>query len=110
MKALLSWLKDFVDIDVDVNTLCDKLVSIGFEVEDVEYRGKNIENVVTCKILKIEKHPDADKLVVCDIDVGDETLQIVTGANNIKEGDVVPVAKHGARLSDGTAIKKSKWR
>ena len=110
MKALLSWLKDFVDIDIDVNTLCDKLVSIGFEVEDVEYRGKNIENVVTGKILKIEKHPDADKLVVCDIDVGDETLQIVTGANNIKEGDVVPVAKHGARLPDGTVIKKGKLR
>lgn len=110
MKVLLSWLKDFVDIDVDVNTLCDRLVSIGFEVEDLQYRGENIENVVTGKILKIEKHPDADKLVVCDIDVGDERLQIVTGAHNINEGDIVPVAKHGSKLPNGVTIKKGKLR
>ena len=110
MKALVSWLKDYVDIDVDINTLCDKLVSIGFEVEEVKYLGENIENVVTGKILKIEKHPDADKLVICQIDLGNEVTQIVTGANNIKEGDIVPVAKHGSTLPNGANIKKGKLR
>lgn len=110
MKALLSWINDFVEIDVDIETLCKRLVSIGFEVEEVKYLGENIENVVTGKILKIEKHPDADKLVLCQIDVGNEVLQIVTGANNIKEGDIVPVAKHGSKLPNGTTIKKGKLR
>lgn len=110
MKALLSWIKDYVDVDVDIQTLCDKLVAIGFEVEEIQYLGENIENVVSGKILKIEKHPDADKLVVCQIDVGNETLQIVTGANNIKEGDIVPVAKHGAKLPNGMTIKNGKLR
>ncbi len=110
MKALLSWIKDFVEVDVDIDTLCQKLVGIGFEVEEVTYLGENIENVVTGQILKIEKHPDADKLVVCQINVGDEVLQIVTGANNIKEGDIVPVAKHGSKLPNGVNIKKGKLR
>ena len=104
MKALLSWIKDYVDVDVDVQTLCDKLVGIGFEVEEVIYLGENLENVVTGKIEKIDRHPDADKLIVCQINVGDEMLQIVTGANNVNVGDIVPVAKHGSKLPNGMSI------
>ena len=84
MKVSLSWLKDFVDIDVDVNTLADKLVSAGFEVEEIIDAGANMKNVVLGKIVNLEKHPDADKLQICQIDVGkSELAQIVTGAQNV---------------------------
>ncbi|MDE5618237.1 MAG: phenylalanine--tRNA ligase subunit beta, partial [Clostridia bacterium] len=110
MKVTLNWLKDFVDIDVPVNELADKLVGAGFEIEEIINQRDNIQGVVLGKILSISKHPDADKLVVCDIDVGAERLQIVTGADNISEGDIVPVAKDGAKLPDGKRIKKGKLR
>ena len=110
MKVTINWLKDFVDIDIPARELADKLVGVGFEVEEIIDPRENIKNVVLGKILSIEKHPDADKLVVCQIDVGTEILQIVTGANNIAEGDLVPVAKDGSRLPDGKTIKKGKLR
>ena len=110
MKAPLSWLKEFVDIHVDISTLCEKLVGIGLEVEACEYLGKDIENVVTGKIEKIEKHPDADKLVICRVNVRTEVLQIVTGATNVKEGDIVPVAKHHSKLPGNKVITKGKLR
>ena len=110
MKVTYNWLKDFVDIDIPARELADKLVSVGFEVEEIVDPRENIKNVVLGKILSIEKHPDADKLVVCQIDVGSEILQIVTGANNIKEGDKVPVAKDGSLLPGGKSIKKGKLR
>lgn len=111
MKVSLSWLKDFVDIDVDVNTLADKLVSAGFEVEEIIDAGANMKNVVLGKIVKLEKHPDADKLQICQIDVGkSELVQIVTGAQNVKEGDLVPVALDNSLLPTGQEIKKGKLR
>ena len=110
MKVPFSWLKEFVPISVDVQTLCDKLVSIGFEVEDCVYLGSEIENVVVGKIEKIEPHPNADKLIVCKINVGNEVLQIVTGAHNVREGDIVPVAKHHSKLPGGVEITKGKLR
>ncbi len=110
MKVTLNWLKDFVDIKTDVNMLCEKLVGAGFEVEELKYLGDGFSNVVTGKILSVEKHPDADKLSVCQIDVGDELLQIVTGATNVKVGDIVPVAKHNSDLPCGKHITKGKLR
>ena len=110
MKVTINWLRDFVDIDIPARELADKLVGVGFEVEEIIDPKENIKNVVLGKILSIARHPDADKLVVCQIDVGSEILQIVTGANNIKEGDLVPVAKDGSRLPDGKTIKKGKLR
>ena len=110
MKVTINWLKDFVDIDIPARELADKLVGVGFEVEEIIDPRENIKNVVLGKILSIAKHPDADKLVVCKIDVGSEILQIVTGAHNIAEGDLVPVAKDGSRLPDGKIIKKGKLR
>ena len=71
----------------------------GSKVEEIIEKGKDIKNVVVGKILEIEKHPDADKLVVTKVDVGTEKIQIVTGAKNIKENDVIPVAKDGAELT-----------
>ena len=111
MKVSLSWLKDFVDIDVDVETLADKLVGAGFEVEEIIDAGANMKNVVLGKIVELEKHPDADKLQICQIDVGGkELVQIVTGAQNVSKGDLVPVAMHNSLLPTGQEIKKGKLR
>ena len=111
MKVSLNWLKDFVDIDVDVKTLADKLVSAGFEVEEIIDKAAEMKNVVLGKIVKLTKHPDADKLQICAIDVGaKETVQIVTGAQNVAEGDLVPVAMDNSLLPTGQVIKKGKLR
>ncbi|MDE7078859.1 MAG: phenylalanine--tRNA ligase subunit beta [Clostridia bacterium] len=111
MKVSLSWLKDFVDIDVTVEELADKLVGAGFEVEEIIKSGANMKNVVLGKIVKLEKHPDADKLQICQIDVGREDLiQIVTGAQNVSEGDLVPTALHNSLLPNGQTIKRGKLR
>ena len=111
MKVSLSWLKDFVDIDVDVETLADKLVGAGFEVEEIIDAGANMKNVVLGKIVELEKHPDADKLQICQIDVGGkELVQIVTGAQNVSQGDLVPVAMDNSLLPTGQEIKKGKLR
>lgn len=110
MLVPIKWLKDYVDIKVDPKTFADKMTMSGSKVERVEETGKEIENVVVGKILKIEKHPDADKLVIGQVDVGSEVIQIVTGASNIKEGDYIPVAKHGSSLPGGVKIKKGKLR
>lgn len=110
MKASVEWLKEYSDIDVDSITLGDKLTMTGSKVETIDQLGNDIKNVVVGKILEIEKHPDADKLVVTKVDVGTEKLQIVTGANNIKQGDIVPIAKDGSELPGGIKIKKGALR
>lgn len=112
MKSSLKWMQDYVDVDMtqDLQKFADTLTIAGIPVEQVEYWGNEIKKVVTGKILKIDKHPDADKLVVCQIDVGSEQLQIVTGAKNVREGQIVPVAVHGAHLPGGVKIKRSKLR
>ncbi|SKA83638.1 phenylalanyl-tRNA synthetase beta subunit [Clostridium sp. USBA 49] len=111
MKVPYKWLKDYVDIDISVKELGDRLTLSGSKVEEIITSGDEIQNVVTGKILKIEPHPDAEKLVICQLDVGNgEELQIVTGAENMKEGDIVPVALHGSTLPNGVKIKKGKLR
>ena len=110
MKTSVEWLKEYSDIDVDTTTLGDILTMTGSKVETIEQKGNDIKNVVVGKILEIKKHPDADKLVVTKVDVGEEKLQIVTGANNIKVGDIVPIAKDGASLPDGVKIKTGNLR
>ncbi|WP_304421876.1 phenylalanine--tRNA ligase subunit beta, partial [uncultured Clostridium sp.] len=110
MKVPYNWLKDYVEINVDPHTLGDKLTLSGSALEEVIIQGDNIKNVVTGKITKIEKHPDADRLNVCQVNVGKEEIQIVTAATNMKEQDIVPVALHKSILADGTEIKKGKMR
>lgn len=110
MKIPYSWLKDYAEVNVDPHTLGDKLTLSGSALEEVIIQGDNIKNVVTCKIKKIEKHPDADRLSVCQVDIGTEEIQIVTAATNMKEQDIVPVALHKSILADGTEIKKGKMR
>ncbi|MCI5819431.1 MAG: phenylalanine--tRNA ligase subunit beta [Acidaminococcus sp.] len=109
MLAPISWLKDFVDIDCSPETLSEKLVGIGFEVEDIIYQNKQATNVVVCKILSVEKHPNADKLSVCKVDIGTGELQIVTNAK-MTVGELVPVSLDGAVLFDGTKIKAGELR
>lgn len=110
MLVPLKWLRDYVDIDMDVKEFADKMTMSGSKVEKVEYFGEEIENVVVGKILEIKQHENADKLVVTKVDVGTEVVQIVTGANNISEGDYIPVALHGAKLPGGVKIKNGKLR
>jgi len=110
MKTSVEWLKEYCDIEVSNKELADILTLTGSKVETVEEKGEDIKNVVVGKILSIDKHPDADKLVVTKVDVKTEILQIVTGANNIKVGDIVPIAKDGSELPGGVKIKKGALR
>lgn len=110
MKTSIEWLNEYTDVNVNAKELADILTMTGTKVETIESKGGDIKNVVVGKILKIEKHPDADKLVVTKVDVKDEILQIVTGANNIKVGDIVPIAKDGAELPGDVKIKTGKLR
>lgn len=109
MKMPLSWMNDYTKIEVTPKEYCDAMTLSGSKVDAFEMVGQGIEKVVVGKIEKIEQHPDADKLVVCQVNVG-EPLQIVTGAKNVFEGAYVPVALHGSHLHDGTVIKKGKLR
>ncbi len=109
MKAPISWLKNYVDIHVDVKAYAHALTLSGSKVEGVEDLGESIEKVVVGKILSMEQHPDADKLRIAQVDVGTEILQVVTGAPNVQPGDIIPLALPGAKLPGGT-IKPSKLR
>ncbi len=111
MKISLKALKYYVDINVSVEELCDRMVMAGFEVESIEAEGENISNVVAARIVKLEPHTDSDHLQICQMDIGTgELVQIVTGAQNIKEGDLVPAALHDSHLPNGMHIKAGKLR
>ena len=121
MNTPISWIKAYVpDLDVDVQEFVDKMTLSGSHVEGYEKKDKNLKNIVVGKIESIEKHPDADKLVVCQVDVGTSKLQIVTGAKNVKEGDMIPLVLDGGKVAaahgddkeypDGIDIKKGKLR
>ena len=110
MKASIEWLKEYSDIDVDSVKLGDILTMTGSKVETIDQKGNDIKNVVVGKILEIKKHEDSDHLVITKVDLGNEKVQIVTGANNIKENDIVPIAKDGSELPGGIKIKKGLLR
>ena len=121
MNTPISWIKAYVpDLNVDVQEFVDKMTLSGSHVEGYEKKDKNLKNIVVGKIESMEKHPDADKLVVCQVNVGAEKLQIVTGAKNVKEGDLIPLVLDGGKVAaahgddkeypDGIDIKKGKLR
>ena len=110
MLAPLSWLKEYVRIELDTNTLGNKMTMTGSKVEEVKLVGKNISGVLVGKIEDIKSHPNADKLIITIVNVGDRKLQIVTGATNVAVGDLIPVAVHGAKLANDLKIKKGKLR
>lgn len=120
MNTSLSWIKRYVpDLDVTAQEYTDAMTLTGTKVEGYERLDEHLEKIVIGQIEKIEKHPDADKLIVCQVNVGSETIQIVTGAPNVREGDKVPVVldggmvagDHDGHLSEnGTRIKAGKLR
>ncbi len=111
MQLSMNWLSDYVKITADAKEFSDRMTDTGSKVEYFENLGENIKNVVVGKILSIEKHPDSDHLQICQIDYNEgEPVQIITGAQNIAVGDLVPVAKHDSYLPDGTHIKSGKLR
>ena len=117
MKISLNWFKTYIPFDLSNEALCHTLTDIGLEVESIEpfesVKG-SLEGIVVGHVLEKEKHADADKLSVCKVDVGNETLQIVCGAPNVAVGQKVAVALVGSTLfpvsGDSFAIKKSKIR
>jgi len=110
MNISMKWLKEYVDIQAPIDTYCDAMTMSGTKVETYEELGCEITHVVVGRIESIEKHPEADKLVITQTNIGSEVLQIVTGANNIQVGDYVPVAKVGATLAEGLSISNGKLR
>ncbi len=112
MLVPINWIKEYVDIDENSDTveLANQLTMTGSNVEEVITLREDVSNVVVGKIFSVEPHPNADKLVVCKVDVGEETIQIVTGANNIASGQLVPIALHGAKLPGDLVIKRGKLR
>ncbi len=111
MKLSRKWLSEFTDIKASDKEYCDAMTLSGSKVEGFEVLGGEISNVVVGKVLSIERHPDSDHLWVCRVDAGLEApVQIVTGAQNVKSGDLVPAALHGSTLPGGIKIKKGKLR
>ena len=111
MRVSLNWLKEYVDVPVSAVELADRLTLVGVAVEAVDEPGREIEGVHTGRVLEIKRHPNADRLVICKVDAGrGEPAVIVTGANNMQVGDIVPVALAGARLAGGLVIKRAKFR
>lgn len=102
MNTALSWIKAYVpDLECTDQEYMDAMTLSGTKVEGYTRLDKNLEKIVVGQIDKIEKHPDADKLIVCQVNIGNEVIQIVTGANNVKEGDKVPVVLDGGKVAGG---------
>ena len=111
MKVSLNWLKDYVKFDLSDRDYAELMTGTGTKVETIERLGEDIENVVAGRINSVTPHPDSDHLVICIVDVGGEKpLQIVTGAQNVNAGDLVPVCLTGAKLPGGKVIKTGKLR
>jgi phenylalanyl-tRNA synthetase beta chain len=107
MKVSLSWLKEYVDIDMDVNDLADALTMAGLEVEAVSDRYDYLNRVVIGRLVKIDPHPNADNLKLCRVDIGDRIITVVCGAPNVKYDMLVPCAMPGTCFPKGTILEKS---
>ncbi len=111
MNLSKNWLSDFVDVsDIDVKDYCDRMTDTGSKVECFEELGADIENVLVAKIIKITPHENSDHLQICQVDIGREVVQIVTGAQNVFEGAIVPAAIPVAHLPGDIIIKSGKLR
>lgn len=109
MNTSLSWIKAYVpDLEVDAQEYTDAMTLSGTKVEGFERLDEDLEKILIGQIESIERHPDADKLIICQVNVGTETVQIVTGAPNVKEGDKIPVVLDGGRVAGGHDGKKTK--
>lgn len=106
-----KWLNEFVPVDVDDRTFAEDMTLSGSKVEITEIEGEEISNVVVGRVVEIKRHENSDHMWICQVDVGEEApIQIVTGAQNVSQGDLVPVAKHNSTLPGGVKITKGKLR
>ena len=110
MKFSEQWLREWVNPDVTTAELSHQLTMAGLEVDAIEPVAAEFNNVVVGEVVSLEQHPDADRLRVCQVNVGSEILSIVCGAPNVAQGQKVPAALIGAKLPGGLKIKKSKLR
>ena len=111
MNLSLKWLHDFTNTDgITTKEYCDRMTDTGSKVEGFEVLGEDIENVVVAKVVSMERHPDSDHLWICQVDIGKEVTQIVTGAQNVNVGDIVPAAIPVAHLPGNITIKAGKLR
>lgn len=108
MLLPIKWAKEYVDINDDIMNICDKVTLTGSHVESIIKLGDNIDNIVVGKIIDIYRHENSNKLWITKVDLGNEIVQIVTAAQNLKQFDYVPVAKVNSTLSDNTKIKEAK--
>lgn len=111
MKFTLSWLSTFVSVkDISPAALAEKLTMLGLEVDAVTPLYQGLDKIITAKVTSVQKHPNADRLSLCQVDTGDETVPVVCGAPNVYQGMVTAMARPGVRLPDGMKIKKAKVR
>jgi phenylalanyl-tRNA synthetase beta chain len=111
MKFSVNWLREFVDLPKNPEEIAELLTRAGIETKNIETRGANVDNVIVSQITASSRHPNADRLTICEVDDGSGAKrQIVCGATNYKVGDKVPLALPGAKLPNGTEIRKSKLR
>ena len=106
MKVSLSWLTQYVDVDMPPEDLADALTMVGLEVESVSDRYEYLDRVVVGRIAKIVSHPQADNLKICQVDVGYRVIPVVCGAPNVKKDMLAPCALPGTCLPDGNVLKK----
>lgn len=116
MNISYNWLKEFINLELSPEETADKLTLIGLEVEEMESFGSLLEGVIVGEVMEVREHPNADRLRVCDVNIGDEQVQIVCGADNVAAGQRVPVATVGSTLpvkldnGENLTIRKAKLR
>lgn len=110
MKFTVNWLKQYVDFDLSPGALADRLTMLGLEVDAVQTLYPGLEHIKVARIVSVAKHPNADKLSLCDVMVGEEQKRIVCGATNVRVGMLAPIALPGCQMPSGLLIKKSKIR
>ena len=110
MKFTVNWLKQYVDFDLSAGEVADRLTMLGLEVDAVEILYPGLDQIKVAKVLTVDKHPNADKLSLCEVMVGEERKRIVCGAPNVRPGMLAPIALPGCEMSSGLVIKKSKIR
>ncbi len=111
MKVLLSWLREFAPIEGDPDQIAEQLTELGMELESVTRIGEGIDGIVVAKVLEVRQHPDADRIRLVDVDLGDgNALQICCGATNMAAGDLVPLATIGTVMPNGMEIARRKMR
>ena len=111
MNLSIKWLNDFVNTDgIEIKEYCDRMTDTGSKVEGYEKLGEDVQNVIVARVEKMARHENSDHLWVCQVNIGTETVQIVTGAQNVHEGDIVPAAIPVAHLPGDITIKPGKLR